>query len=37
MKILCAAGIREIFYIEDYHNDTEMIEYFSQVAKVETN
>jgi len=34
MKILCAAGIREIFYIEDYHNDTEMIEYFSQVAKV---
>lgn len=34
MKILCAAGIKEIKYIEDYKND-DMVMYFSQVAKVE--
>jgi|TARA_X000001036_G_C20066951_1_gene557408 dCMP deaminase len=34
MKILCAAGIKEIKYIEDYKND-DMVKYFSQVAKVE--
>jgi dCMP deaminase len=34
MKILCAAGIKEIFYLEDYHNDNDMVEYFSKIAKV---
>ena len=34
MKILCAAGIRQIFYLEDYHNDSDMVEYFSEIAKV---
>ena len=34
MKVLCAAGIKEIFYIEDYKNDIDIVEYFSQVANV---
>ena len=34
MKILCAAGIEKIKYIEDYKND-DMVKYFSQVARVE--
>lgn len=33
MKILCAAGIKEIFYINDYKND-EIVGYFSDVADV---
>lgn len=33
MKILCAAGIKNIYYIDDYNND-ELVEYFSQQAKV---
>ena len=34
MKVLCAAGIKEIFYIEDYKNDIDIVEYFSQTANV---
>lgn len=34
MKILCAAGISEIFYINDYKND-DMVCYFSNIAKVD--
>jgi dCMP deaminase len=30
MKILCASGVKEINYINDYHNDTEMVEYFAK-------
>ena len=33
MKLLCAAGIKNIFYISDYHND-DLVEYFAQQAKV---
>jgi dCMP deaminase len=33
MKILCAAGIKSIFYIADYNND-ELVEYFSREANV---
>ena len=33
MKILCAAGIKKIYYINDYKND-ELVEYFSSIAKV---
>ena len=33
MKSLCAAGISEIYYINDYRND-ELVEYFSSVANV---
>ena len=33
MKSLCAAGISEIYYINDYRND-ELVDYFSSVANV---
>ena len=33
MKILCAAGIEKIFYIDDYKNDG-LVEYFSKIANV---
>ena len=33
MKILCAAGIKEIKYIEDYKNSP-IVEYFSHIANV---
>ena len=33
MKILCAAGIKKIYYENDYHND-DMVEYFSSEANV---
>lgn len=33
MKILCASGIREIKYINDYKND-ELVQYFSTISKV---
>jgi dCMP deaminase len=33
MKLLCAAGISNIKFIEDYKND-ELVKYFSQVAGV---
>tara|TARA_B100000131_G_scaffold246664_1_gene239662 strand:- start:5 stop:421 length:417 start_codon:yes stop_codon:yes gene_type:complete len=33
MKILCAAGIREIKYSNDYNND-ELIEYFAKQSNV---
>ena len=33
MKLLCASGIKNIFYINDYHND-DLVEYFAQQANV---
>ena len=33
MKILCAAGIKNIFYINDYKND-ELVAYFSKISSV---
>ena len=33
MKILCSAGIKTIYYIDDYNND-ELVKYFSQQANV---
>tara|TARA_Y100001958_G_C21193177_1_gene520990 strand:+ start:509 stop:982 length:474 start_codon:yes stop_codon:yes gene_type:complete len=33
MKILCAAGIDNICYIDDYHND-DLVSYFSEQANV---
>ena len=33
MKILCASGIKEIKYINDYKND-ELVQYFSSISKV---
>lgn len=34
MKILCASGIKDIKYIDDYRNNA-LVSYFSQVANVE--
>lgn len=33
MKILCASGIKKIYYIDDYKNDN-LVEYFSKEANV---
>lgn len=33
MKILCAAGIKNIYYIHDYKND-ELVAYFSKISSV---
>jgi dCMP deaminase len=33
MRLLCASGIKEIKYINDYKND-ELVEYFSNIANV---
>ena len=33
MKILCAAGIKNIFYINDYKND-DLVAYFSKISSV---
>ena len=33
MKILCASGIKKIYYIDDYKND-DLVEYFSKEANV---
>ena len=33
-KVLCAAGIKKIYYINDYHND-EIVDYLAKIAKVE--
>ncbi len=33
MKILCASGIKEIKYINDYKND-ELVQYFSSISKI---
>ena len=33
MKIMCAAGIREIKYIDDYRND-DMIPYFANLSNI---
>ena len=33
MKVMCAAGIKNIYYINDYRND-ELVEYFSKIAQV---
>lgn len=35
MKILCASGIRNIFYINDYNNDP-LVQYFFEKSSVET-
>lgn len=34
MKILCAAGIKEIYYILGFTPDSDIVEYFSDVANV---
>ena len=34
MKLLCAAGISKIYFINDYRND-ELVSYFSEVAGVD--
>ena len=33
MKILCAAGINKIYYINDYNNDP-LVEYFENISNV---
>ena len=33
MKVMCAAGINNIYYINDYRND-ELVEYFSKISQV---
>jgi len=35
MKLLCASGIHNIFYINDYNNDP-LVEYFFTKSSVET-
>ena len=34
MKILCSSGIKNIKYINDYHND-ELVDYFAKQANIE--
>jgi dCMP deaminase len=34
MKLLCASGIKNIYYINDYKNDT-LVEYFLQISNIE--
>ena len=34
MKMLCASGIKNIYYINDYKNDP-LVEYFLQVSNIE--
>ena len=36
MKMLCAAGIRTINYIDDYHND-DTVSYFAEEASIAIN
>lgn len=36
MRLLCASGIKEIKYINDYKND-DLVKYFSNIAKVSIN
>lgn len=35
MKILCASGIKNIFYINDYKNDT-LVDYFTSISNIQT-
>ena len=34
MKILCASGIKNIFYINDYNNDP-LVEYFKKISNIQ--
>ena len=34
MKILCAAGIKNIFYINDYNNDP-LVDYFMKISNIQ--
>ena len=34
MKILCASGIKNIFYINDYNNDS-LVEYFKKISNIQ--
>ena len=34
MKIMCASGIKHIYYMDDYRNDDAVL-YFSQISKVQ--
>ena len=34
MKILCAAGITNIFYVNDYNNDP-LVEYFQSISNIQ--
>lgn len=35
MKILCASGIKNIFYINDYKNDS-LVDYFKSISNIQT-
>jgi len=35
MKILCASGIKNIFYINDYKNDS-IVDYFKTISNIQT-
>jgi dCMP deaminase len=35
MKLLCAAGINKIYYINDYHNN-HLVKYFSTISTIKT-
>ena len=35
MKILCASGIKNIFYINDYKNDS-LVDYFTSISNIQT-
>lgn len=35
MKLICASGIKNIYYINDYNND-ELVKYFHSISKVDT-
>ena len=34
MKILCASGIKNIYYVNDYNNDT-LVEYFHSISNIQ--
>lgn len=35
MKILCAAGIKKIYFINDYNNDP-LVDYFKSISNIQT-
>lgn len=35
MKILCASGIKKIFYINDYNNDP-LVDYFKSISNIQS-
>jgi dCMP deaminase len=35
MKILCASGIKKIFYINDYNNDP-LVDYFTSISNIQS-